>query len=236
MYQLRSRVRYSETDTDAKLSLIGIMNYMQDCSTMQSEDLGVGLGYLGEKKEAWLLSSWQIVIARRPALGEEITVETWPYAFKGIYALRNFVIFDKNGEAAAKANSCWFLFDREAGRPVRLTKELIAPYGAMHEPLSMEYAPRKIALPHTGMEEAGKIRVMKHQIDTNHHVNNAQYVDMAREALPEEAKIQRIRAEYKKAAVLGDEVTIKRTETETGYVISLSGADGSVFANVELEV
>ena len=29
MYELNSRVRYSETDIDAKLSLTGIMNYMQ---------------------------------------------------------------------------------------------------------------------------------------------------------------------------------------------------------------
>ena len=32
MYELNSRVRYSETDIDAKLSLTGIMNYMQDLS------------------------------------------------------------------------------------------------------------------------------------------------------------------------------------------------------------
>ena len=72
MYELNSRVRYSETDIDAKLSLTGIMNYMQDCSTMQSEDAGVGIGYLGREKKAWLLSSWQIVIGRRPVLGERI--------------------------------------------------------------------------------------------------------------------------------------------------------------------
>lgn len=51
MYELNSRVRYSETDIDAKLSLTGIMNYMQDCSTMQSEDAGVGIGYLWTGKE-----------------------------------------------------------------------------------------------------------------------------------------------------------------------------------------
>ena len=66
MYELNSRVRYSETDIDAKLSLTGIMNYMQDCSTMQSEDAGVGIGYLEQEKKAWLLSSWQIMIERRP--------------------------------------------------------------------------------------------------------------------------------------------------------------------------
>ena len=48
MYQFKSRVRYSETGVDARLSLMGIMNYMQDCSTFQSEDCGVGLAYLEE--------------------------------------------------------------------------------------------------------------------------------------------------------------------------------------------
>ena len=74
MYELNSRVRYSETDIDAKLSLTGIMNYMQDCSTMQSEDAGVGIGYLEQEKKAWLLSSWQIMIERRPA--DEIVIRS----------------------------------------------------------------------------------------------------------------------------------------------------------------
>lgn len=118
MYQFKSRVRYSETGVDARLSLMGIMNYMQDCSTFQSEDCGVGLAYLEEKNRAWLLSSWQIQILRRPALGEEITVCTWPYEIKGIYGLRNFTLMDGTGEYLVKANSCWFLLDTEAGKPV----------------------------------------------------------------------------------------------------------------------
>ena len=89
------------------------MNYMQDCSTMQSEDAGVGIGYLGREKKAWLLSSWQIVIGRRPVLGERIKVLTWPYAVKGLYALRNFAILDEKGEYLVKANSYWFLMNTE---------------------------------------------------------------------------------------------------------------------------
>ena len=36
MYSFDSRVRYSEVDEDRKLSLTGVINYMQDCSTFQS--------------------------------------------------------------------------------------------------------------------------------------------------------------------------------------------------------
>lgn len=234
MYQFESRVRYSETDVDAKLSVTGIMNYFQDCSTFQSEACGVGISYLKEVKRAWLLSSWQIQVLKRPKLGDRITIATWPYEIKGIYALRNFVILDEAGEYLVKANSCWFLLDTESGRPVRVTEDDVRAYGAGEPKLPMEYAPRKINLPKE-MEEAGKLLILKHQIDTNHHVNNAQYVDMAREVLPEGTEIKEIRAEYKKAAVLGDKVVLKRAGTETGYVVSVRSEDGSVFANIELK-
>ena len=42
-------------------------------------------------------------------------------------------------------------------------------------------------------EEAFK--VCHHHLDTNHHVNNAQYIDMAQEYLPKEWKLSRVRAE-----------------------------------------
>ena len=230
MYELNSRVRYSETDIDAKLSLTGIMNYMQDCSTMQSEDAGVGIGYLGREKKAWLLSSWQIVIERRPVLGERIKVVTWPYAVKGLYALRNFAILDENGGYLVKANSYWFLMNTETGRPMRILESDTAPYGEFE----MEDAGRKIAVPKE-MEETGRLVVMKHLLDTNLHVNNAQYVDIARELVPAGTEIGEIRAEYRKAAVLGDEMVIKSTREGRSYLVSLCNSDGDVFANVELK-
>ncbi|NBJ82151.1 acyl-[acyl-carrier-protein] thioesterase [bacterium 1XD42-94] len=234
MYEMRSRVRYSETDADARLSLVGIMNYMQDCSTQQSEDIGAGLEWLRRERRVWLLSSWQILVLKRPALGEEIRVRTWPYAFKGIYGLRNFAIYDADGDYAAKANSCWFLVDADTGKPVRVTEAIAAPYGELEPKLPMEYAPRKIELP-GGLTDAGMRPVMRHQIDTNRHVNNAQYVDMARELLPEGIRICEIRAEYRKAAVLGDTLHMRYAETAGGYFVSICKEDGSIFANVALQ-
>ena len=48
MYQFKSRIRYSETDETGRLSVPGIINYMQDCSTFQSEDGRMGISYLKE--------------------------------------------------------------------------------------------------------------------------------------------------------------------------------------------
>lgn len=234
MYSFESRVRYSELDDDKQLSLTGVINYLQDCSTFQSEDLQVGIDYLDRERKAWWLSSWQIVIERYPVLGEQIVISTWPYDFKGIYGYRNFTICDPAGNYLVKANSVWFMYDWEAKRPVRVEESDIRAYGpGQHEKLDMEYAPRRIALPES-YEEGLPIVVAHHHIDTNHHVNNAQYVELAREALPEHIRIRELRVEYKTAAVLGDVICPRIYSREDGYTVALCSREGSPYAVVWL--
>jgi len=72
-------------------------------------------------------------------------------------------------------------------------------------------------------------------LDTNLHVNNAQYAEIAREFLPGDFEIQELRVEYKKAAVLGDKMVPRISREEDGYTVSLTGEDGSPFANMYLK-
>lgn len=44
------RVRFSEIDHTRKITVPSIINYFQDCSTFQSEDIGVGLDVLSKEK------------------------------------------------------------------------------------------------------------------------------------------------------------------------------------------
>lgn len=46
------RVRFSEIDHTRKITVPSIINYFQDCSTFQSEDIGVGLDVLSKKKKS----------------------------------------------------------------------------------------------------------------------------------------------------------------------------------------
>lgn len=50
MYTFDSRVRYSEVGEDARITVNAIIDYMQDCTNFQSEDLGVGLEYHKKKQ------------------------------------------------------------------------------------------------------------------------------------------------------------------------------------------
>lgn len=149
MYTFDSRVRYSETDEEGNLSVVGIMNYLQDCSTFQSEDLKLGISYLNEEKRAWWLSGWQIEILRQPHFGERIRISTWPYGFKGIYGYRNFTIEDEMGNPLVRADSTWFTTIWKKDARCGCRKASWRAIQIEDKPLAMPPAPKKIRLPET---------------------------------------------------------------------------------------
>ena len=233
MYEFNSRVRYSEIDHHGTLTLPALINYFQDCSTFQSEDVGLGTEVLKAEKRAWIQSYWQVIAERYPALGERITIGTFPTEFKGLFGNRNFYIKDERGHMIAKAYSVWVFLDTETGRPVRPEEKDIKPYG-MGEALDMPYEGRKISLPEeTEVLEAFPVR--RYHIDTNEHVNNCQYVQMALEFLPADRQFRQIRVEYKKSAVLGDVIYPKRSREEERTIIELCAENGRPYAVVEFK-
>ena len=62
MYQFDSRVRYSEINSKQQLMIASMLDYLQDCCTFQSEEMGLGVDYLAKEQVAWVLSSWEIEI------------------------------------------------------------------------------------------------------------------------------------------------------------------------------
>ncbi len=232
-YEFSGKVRFSETDEHGYLSLASLVNYFQDVSTFQSEELGIGVDYLKEHKRAWLLASWQIVIDRMPRLCEQVTAATWPYEFKGFMGNRNFTMADADGKLTAWANSIWFLYDQEQQKPTRVDDHTLDLY-KLEDRLDMEYAPRKIRVPEEGEEQA-HFEIVNTHLDTNHHVNNGQYIEMAIGYLPEGFRIRQVRAEYIRQAFLGDEICPKVSKLENGYTVALNAADGGKpYAVIEL--
>lgn len=229
MYSFHTRVRYSECNSRSEATLTALLDYLQDCCTFQSEDMGVGVEYLSNQQVAWILSSWQVDILRYPRMGEEIEVRTWPYDFKGFYGMRNFQIQDAAGETILKANSIWVFIDTATGKPTRPSEHMYAVY-ALEEPLEMEYLGRKLpAMPQGEKQQA--IKVSPYFIDTNHHVNNAKYILLSEEFLPEGCQVHRLWAEYKKAAVLGDTLCPSVAVEEDRIGVQLTDEDGNVFMN-----
>ena len=230
MYHFESRVRFSETDKEKKLTLESIVDYFQDCSTFQTEDLGVGFSYLLPKNLTWVLSYWHIVVEEYPSLGEKVEVCTIPYDFRGFFGKRNFFM-EKDGRRIVKADSLWTLLDMEKMLPVKVPGEVAERY-PREEKIEMEYLSRKIAV--NGAEEGKETLVIqKHHLDCNDHVNNGQYIKIASVYLPEDFTIRQMRAEYKNQARLGDVIWPYIYKEENKVTVCLCDEDKKPYVVVE---
>lgn len=233
IYEFDSRVRYSEIDHRGTMTLPALINYFQDCSTFHSESVGLGMERLKQEKKAWVLSYWQIIIDRYPKLYETITTGTFATEFKGLFGNRNFYMKDEEGRRIACANSIWVFMDLEKGRPCRPSEEDIGPYG-VNAPLDMPYEDRKISVPET-FEEREPFPVRKYHIDTNEHVNNCQYVQMALEMLPGDLSVHQVRVDYKKSAVLGDMIYPGVAREQDRIVTELRDKGKRPYAVIEMK-
>jgi acyl-ACP thioesterase len=233
MYEYESRVRLSEVDQNRRMTMQAILNYFQDCSTFHSEDLGVGVEYLEEKKRMWVLASWKIVVNRYPLLGERIRVGTWPYEFERMTGRRNFRILDSKGEMAAYADSRWVYMNTERMRPMQVEPEVSGAY-EIEPPLLMEEESKAIILPET-MEGKDSFPVQEGHLDVNHHVNNGQYVRMAAAYLPDDFQIHQMRADYKKSAVWNNIIYPKVGIGEDRCTVLLGDEAGKPYAVIEFK-
>ncbi|MBQ9027718.1 MAG: acyl-[Lachnospiraceae bacterium] len=234
MYSFDGRIRYSEVDRSRRLTVEKTIDYFQDCSSFQSEDLGVGLDYMERNKIAWVVNYWQIRFLRRPCMGESVRTGTAPYEFKGIMGMRNFMMETPEGERLAAANSVWTLLDLEKMYPMRIPAELKDKYKLCPK-LEMDYKPRKIAVPGGGGERMQELEVKFHHLDTNRHMNNAQYVHFAAMYLPADSEVKELRVEYRRQALLGDRIEpVLYHIGDKILLTSLNGEDGRPYAVVEM--
>ncbi|MBQ3105777.1 MAG: acyl-[Lachnospiraceae bacterium] len=233
MYSFTSRIRFSETGRDRKLTLESLLDYFQDCSTFQSEDLGIGIDFLKEKDQAWVVNYWQLVIEEYPSLGETVRICTLPYDFKGCLGYRNFYMENEQGKRIVSADSLWTLLNMKKMFPARPGADMVKLYGR-EERIPMEYEPRRIAL--TGEVRQGEaIPVRPYHLDCNGHVNNGQYVRMAAGVLSADSKVRQLRVEYRRQAVLGDVLLPYIYEAEERAAVSLCREEGRPCAVVEFK-
>ncbi len=237
MYTLESRVRYSECNETGTLSLVSAMNYLQDCSSFHSESIGRGFDVLAHEGLAWVLAAWQIEITRLPRFGEKITVDTWAYDLSGLSASRCFVIRDHTGAPVLRAESAWYMIDTVAGKATRIPQSEQAYLDGTPR-LAMPPMPKRISLKGSA-QSAPRILVTQQHLDTNRHVNNAQYVMMTLDALGETGQtccgLHRIIVQYRRQAHLDDSITPRIFRDEAGISVSLGDTAGKAYAIVRLE-
>ena len=234
IYTYENRVRYSEIDEYARMTLFALVNNMQDTCTFQGEDIGLGLAHNTGIRRAWIIANIQTHIERYPVFGEKIVVTTWASGFRSMIATRRFDVHTSEGELLCEANTEWLFMDLDTRMPVRIPQDQVDKYGLHPDrPLTYELGKRKIRIPDEG-EEQEHFVIQEHHLDTNRHVNNAQYIRLSQRYLPLDFIPHHMRVEFKKQALLDDLVIPRYTVGEDGtHYVALKNKDGEDFFTAE---
>ena len=177
--------------------------------------------YFTEQNMAQLLATRQVEVVRVPEYKEELTVTTSVYGMKPMFGFRNTFIYDAQGNPCYKTWSMGAFVDKVAGKLKRVDNATIASMN-LEPQLEMNYKDRRIILPKEDGTLLAPIKVLRADIDYNKHLNNANYVRMAMELLPEDFEVKGLRVEYRVAAKYGDTLFPTIYKTNEGFIISLS--------------
>jgi len=159
---------------------------------------------------------------------DELVVHTWPHTMERVTSDRCFEICTRQGDVVAVGESSWILVNTLTRRAARVTPEVAEAYplvdrNVFDTPLRQP--------PMENGEVTCSCRVMRRDIDTQHHVNNLVYLDYARQALPEEIydrPFREIAVKYSRQLLLGEEFHCVYHHADGCHLVDIRSADHTV--------
>ena len=221
MYTLNYKVTTSTCDSEGKLKLYSALQMMQDCSEMWIDSEPTAHKFFNDNNMTQLLATRQVEVVRVPRFKEDLTVTTSIYEVLPMYGFRNTFIRDAQGQPCYRTWSMGAFVDLATGKLARLSEDAIASL-TLEAKQEMNYRGRRIIQPKQDGTLLEPVTVMRADIDYNRHMNNANYVRIAMELLPEGFEVHDMRIEYRIAAKQGDLLTPTLYPIDGGYIVSLA--------------
>lgn len=233
MYSYETRIAPSQTGEDGLQTLASLIGLIQDCSQLWLESEPIMTDFLEDRGAAMIIASRQMDIIRFPAFRERVEVSTGVYGCKKFFGYRNTMVTGEDGQPCAIDRGVGVFIDRSTGKPVRLPEEVIASL-TFDPQIELSSSDKKIH-PEGEARQCPSIFARRSDIDHNKHVNNAYYVRMACDCLPEDQRYHNLRVEYRTPAVLGDEIVpLVRLSDDGIAFVELLNLQGKPYAVVEL--
>lgn len=217
----------------------GILECLENIAAYHSDYVKNGANETKETNIAWVLLDWKLEVIKRPKYGQKMHINTWARWLNKFFTYRDYEVFDEEGNLCAIATSKWTLMDIKERKMVRLTEELMNKYSPEEKFVFSKPELDKLKIPDK-FSANKKYEVIRKDMDTNNHMHNLYYLDLAYEALPEEIYEQRpfnnVRIMYKKEITLGDIVDCNYTLGEDGkHIVVINSQEGKVLhAIIEL--
>jgi len=225
------KVRSYENDYNNRLKISSVFNFMQIAAGLNANELGFGYDQFAPKGYFWVLSRVILEWFGNVKFDEFIIVETWPSGVERLFATRDFKLYSSNKTLLGRAKTAWLVIDSKTGRPVSVEKIEFPSLNLTIAP-AIEIIPGKITEPEHKIS-IGSRKVVYSDIDVNHHVNNAKYMEYIFDALPPHLQGNegglKVQINYLKELKQDDNIEIflsDPTGTESYYYIDANNQNG----------
>lgn len=174
-------IPYYEGDIHNNVKLSSLLQYAQQVSMEHCGWLGIGSPTMNALGKVFLLVKVSVEIERIPRVGEKLKLITAPSLPKRAQYKRVTECFDEQGERVITMDSRWVLVDQTTHRIERnLVPEIKLPLVDASETLEHDLSIPKVK----EWEPQRSIRVEYSLMDTNGHINNAQYANIICDTIP----------------------------------------------------
>jgi acyl-ACP thioesterase len=223
-------VPLSLCDRSGRLSVQGVFSLFMDMATVHAGLIGVGLEDMTARGLFWLTVRTRARLFRRPALGERVTLATWPEKAGGMRCHRDYTL-RAGEELLAAGKTEWAVMDTAALR-LRPVKDVYPPEleALLTDETVWDESFARLREPGEGGRTLGTYTVASTDIDVGGHMNNAAYVRMLMGAFSsrelEAMDIRDVELCYRAPCFEGETLTILAAPGEEGTDVAVLRPDG----------
>jgi len=181
------RIHSYDVDFGQAATIEALCRLFLEAAWNHAEALGLGYAHLAEQNQFWVLARLLIKLGGYPQWGNLITLNTWPRAGKGLFALREFEWVDSKGQQLGGGSSAWVVLDACTKRPQRIEK-MLSGIRVGPDRLAVGSEPGKVSSCSGPVTQA--TRANYSDIDLNGHLNSGRYIGWLLDSYPLEFHIQ----------------------------------------------
>ena len=169
--------------SDRPSMIYQILHDMEETAALHTIELGIPRPVMVERHGVvWMIVRAWMQLDAQPDPSLPLTVRTWHRGLTGSLIFRDFDLL-QNGQRIGQAVQTWVLVDVEARTLYRMSRipELV---NSPRPEIVKDLRPRRLTPP-CALTDAQPLVAGTGDVDVNGHINNAAYVPLVLESLPE---------------------------------------------------
>lgn len=229
-FEKEYKINIYDVDSEHNCKFSSLVDYLWDVVISQSDYLGETTEGFVNNNCVWVVLNYDITIHEYPKYKDVITVDTTALGWKKFYGYRQNTIKNSEGKIIGEVISTAILIDFEKRRPMKISADQIEIYGLKEE---LDKVPPLDDIPKIEKEDYIKDYPIRFSdIDSNGHVNNVRYMEMAMDTLPRSIlnnyKLFNIKVLFKKETSDGDilHISSQVIENENDKITTIHNITG----------